>query len=160
MHESFLSHAWWSQTVSCCVYQILWTVTNHIRNITDYTTTIICINLRFLPPSGFCLYAAGKPWTLRRQHECKRISENHCRVSGYNLPYATCATGSGRGKVKEGENVFCPSSYVHNCPMYSNLLFIRCLLCSLMGIKVLVIFWQNVHWFYRKFIRELFTLCK
>jgi len=60
MHESFLSHAWRSQTVSCCAYQIVRTVTNHIRKITDYTTAIIRINLRFRLPSGFCLYAAGK----------------------------------------------------------------------------------------------------
>jgi len=46
--------------MSCCAYQILWTVTNHIRNITDYTTAIICINLRFCRPSGVSLYAAGR----------------------------------------------------------------------------------------------------
>jgi len=141
VHERFLSHAWQSQTVICCVYQIAWTVTNHIRKFTEYITAIIFINVRFRRPSGFCLHAAGKQLTVRRQHGCKRNSEYHCRVSGHNVPYVACATESGRGKAtQEGEKAVRSSNDVHNCPQYSNLLFILCFLCTLLGTKELVIF--------------------
>ena len=51
--------------------------------------------------------------------------------------------GADAGKPRKKVRFIRSSTYAHNCPIYSNLLFIRCLLCSLMVTKIGLFFVKN-----------------